>query len=276
MRKLLLSTIATVFLALTANAQYKLFPSGKVSVGTTQEPASTLSVNSVGNSGYDAYVNGNCKVDSGFVSANVFQPSSYPGWTSRVIRSDVMERLMALTTAMYTQPAALQGMAGDGSLPEETDEMQDERGLKPTPLYAHFAITNMDSLFLLQANTGFSGRAVNYSELVPLLVYGFQDLIQQIFPNHQGNVLDDILPPAEEESQAEISFQLPLNAQDARIFLFDRTGMMLEQIPLDASMAKPTVRREKLPEGTCFYSLIVNGQEVNTKRIAMNHVNIIR
>ncbi len=42
----------------TANAQLKVSSTGKVSVGTTQDAASTLSVGGAGHSNYAAYVNG--------------------------------------------------------------------------------------------------------------------------------------------------------------------------------------------------------------------------
>jgi len=93
--------ILVLFITLSASAQLKVSSTGKVSVGTTSASSSALSVNSTGHSDYAAFINGACKVDSGYVNGTLFSPSVYPGTQSSNLSSAVAS-LMQLTPVMYT------------------------------------------------------------------------------------------------------------------------------------------------------------------------------
>ena len=297
MKKKLLSILAMIAIAMSSSAQLKVSSSGKVSVGTTQTSASALSVNSAGNSNYAVYINGNCKVDSGFVNATVFQPRLYPGWTSSSISNDAMEKLLSLTAQMYTQSSRNLDDVSDESLTGD----EEDNGLRSnTPLSAHFAITNMFQNFPLLTNSVGGTYSVNYSELVPLLVCAYQ-VLAYYMANHSLSLLpDDMSSEGEEETeetsqgrpsramqrlagaqlyqntpnpftaQTTIRFRLPENAQNAFICIFDMTGKMLKQIPVNASMNSVTINGYELSAGMYLYSLTVNGQEVDTKRMILS------
>ena len=68
-KAIILSSALSLLFVITASAQLKVSSSGNVSVGTTANAASTLSVNAIGDTLYAAFINGNCKVDSGYISA---------------------------------------------------------------------------------------------------------------------------------------------------------------------------------------------------------------
>ncbi|MBO5632753.1 MAG: T9SS type A sorting domain-containing protein, partial [Aeriscardovia sp.] len=67
-----------------------------------------------------------------------------------------------------------------------------------------------------------------------------------------------------------IRFTLPENAQNAYIYIFDMQGKMQKQIPVNASMQSVTVNGYELSAGMYIYSLVVNGKEVDTKRMILS------
>ena len=70
--------------------------------------------------------------------------------------------------------------------------------------------------------------------------------------------------------RTEIRFTLPDDAQNAYIYIFDMQGKMLRQIPVDASMQSVTINGYELSAGIYLYSLAVNGQEIDTKRMILS------
>ena len=60
---------------------------------------------------------------------------------------------------------------------------------------------------------------------------------------------------------------MPDDAQNAYIYIFDMTGKMLRQIPVDSSMQSVAVNGYELSAGIYLYSLVINGQEIDTKKM---------
>jgi hypothetical protein len=71
-------------------------------------------------------------------------------------------------------------------------------------------------------------------------------------------------------AQTEIRFSLPETAKNAYIYIFDMTGKMQKQVPVDASMQSITINGYELQAGIYLYSLVVNGQEIDTKRMILS------
>ena len=111
--------MAMCFFALTASAQLKVSSTGKVSVGTTSASSSALSVNSTGNSNYAAYINGNTKVDGGYLKADVYNPTqSTTGNNNTMLKA--VACLYQLTPVPYTQSS--RSDSGNTDDAYETDE----------------------------------------------------------------------------------------------------------------------------------------------------------
>lgn len=138
---------------------------------------------------------------------------------------------------------------------------------------------------------------VNYVEMVPLLLRSIQELKQELdevtYNNVQKARRNDIGYDDEQTSsmdaevatsgnrlyqntpnpfteRTEIRFTLAENAQSAYICIFDMTGKMLRQIPVNPSMQSVTVNGYELSAGIYLYSLVVNGQEIDTKRMILS------
>ena len=135
---------------------------------------------------------------------------------------------------------------------------------------------------------------VNYTELVPILLHSIQELKRQVdvlqektaddknlsrednrddllsptslLKNTGGNVLYQNTPNPFTGSTT-IRFLLSDDTRDAAICIFDMSGKMLRQIPVDSRMESIVVNAGDLSAGLYLYSLVVNGQEIDTKRM---------
>lgn len=127
--------------------------------------------------------------------------------------------------------------------------------------------------------------SVNYSELVPLLIRSIQVLKQELDEvksksnarrasttgvdssiASSGNVLYQNTPNPFKE-QTVIRFKLAEDAKDASICIFDMIGKTLKKLPISSGMESVSVGGYELGEGLFLYSLVVNGQEIDTKSI---------
>lgn len=278
-KQFIITAVLCLIFVFSANAQLKVSSSGNVSVGTTANAMSTFSVNSIGDSTYTAYINGSMKVDSGYVHASVFNPV-YSG-SNTIDISAALAALNSLTVTAYGT--------------------QDIFGSR----YQHFSLggSRLTRRFPGLVITDNNGNAINYSELVPLLVYAWQevmDLLREVLPSR---TIDEILgmedDASEEEQDAdngqmsrastrftdavlyqntpnpftaktEIRFRLPEDAQNAYIYVFDMTGKTLKKLPVTNDMQSVTIDGYELSSGMYLYSLVINGQEIDTKRMIIS------
>jgi hypothetical protein len=130
---------------------------------------------------------------------------------------------------------------------------------------------------------------VNYVELVPILIRSIQELKQELDDVKAGgnarqtrsisddgqedysaaiskNVLYQNTPNPFKE-QTTIRFRLADDARDASICIFDLSGKMLRKLPVSQGMSSVTIGGYELGEGLFLYSLVVNGREIDTKRM---------
>lgn len=132
--------------------------------------------------------------------------------------------------------------------------------------------------------------AVNYSELVPVLIRSIQVLKQEVdelkgvdgsarmAPQSLGmnstnasskNKLFQNTPNPFKEKTI-IRFQLADDVREAAICIFDMSGKMLKQMSVDSSMQSVTIGGNELSAGMYLYSLVVNGNEIDTKRMILS------
>lgn len=137
---------------------------------------------------------------------------------------------------------------------------------------------------------------VNYTELIPVLLKAIQELKAQVDNLSGAGSTGGMVMMAPQRgtsgvsnsatatagaklfqnrpnpftAQTEIRFTLPDDARDAYIYIFDMTGKTLRQIPVDASMQSVTINGYELSAGLYLYSLVVNGQEIETRRMILS------
>ena len=140
---------------------------------------------------------------------------------------------------------------------------------------------------VLEGQDGYLG--VNYVELVPVLIRAIQELKQELgevkgeanakahsfssestdlIADATGNVLYQNTPNPFKEKTV-IRFKLAENVQNAAICIFDMQGKMLKKVPISLGMESISIGGYELGEGMFLYSLIVNGKEVDTKRMIL-------
>lgn len=155
----------------------------------------------------------------------------------------------------------------------------------------HFGV-NAEELQKLYPDLVLEGQdgylSVNYSELVPLLIRSIQALKQELDEvksksNTQkrasvtgmdpsiasnGNILYQNNPNPFKE-QTIIRFKLAEEVKDASICIFDMKGKLLKNLPISSGMESVSIGGYELGEGMFLYSLIVNGHEVDTKKMVI-------
>ena len=131
---------------------------------------------------------------------------------------------------------------------------------------------------------------INYIELVPILIRSIQELkaeIDELKDVSEGNELSRTTAeisinrsstaklyqnaPNPFSVQTTIRFSLPDNTRDAYICIFDMTGKMLKKCPISSEMDSIAINGNELGEGIYLYSLLVNGQEIETKRMILTN-----
>lgn len=139
---------------------------------------------------------------------------------------------------------------------------------------------------VIEGQDGYLG--VNYIELVPILIRSIQELKAELdevrggtggasmsrgvstaieeSTASTGNVLYQNTPNPFKE-QTVIRFSLADDARDAAICIFDMTGKMLKKMPISSGETSVSINGWELGEGMFLYTLIVNGREIDTKRM---------
>ncbi len=72
------------------------------------------------------------------------------------------------------------------------------------------------------------------------------------------------------QNQTVIHFKLSEEARDASICIFDMQGKMLKTLPVTNGEESVIVNSSEFGDGLYLYSLIVNGQEVDTKKMVIS------
>ena len=168
------------------------------------------------------------------------------------------------------------------------EEQQKMAGVNMEKKHIGLIAQELQDLFPTLVEEGQDGYlAVNYIELVPVLISAIQELKaeldeikksdvgktrsvtnskERIYSANPSNVLYQNTPNPFKE-QTLIRFKLANGVQDATICIFDMTGKTLKKIPISSGMESVSVGGYELGEGMFLYSLVVNGQEIDTKRM---------
>ena len=177
---------------------------------------------------------------------------------------------------------------------DESDEMNERFPI------THFALTtngNMPQSGLMVTDA--SQRAyLNYTEIIPLLVAAVQNLDERVntledplalansYLMENGGTDDISAPrlaahnmndcilyqnnPNPFTENTVIKYSVPEDAGDAWLYVFDMQGAMLKQLRLDTKTDRIILLGGDLKPGMYLYSLIVNGREIDTKRMILS------
>lgn len=154
----------------------------------------------------------------------------------------------------------------------------------------HFGVSaqELQQLFPNLVEEGQDGYlAVNYIELVPVLIRSIQELKKEMDEGKVSTkgtrgttdfdknsfvkqcVLYQNTPNPFKENTI-IRFKLADDINDAAICIFDLTGKTIKKLPISQGQDHVSIGGYELGEGMFLYSLIVNGQEIDTKKMIIS------
>jgi hypothetical protein len=176
----------------------------------------------------------------------------------------------------------------------ESDHFKDNEGWSESEIERRHIGLSAQELKEIYPNLVLEGQdgylAVNYVELVPVLIRAIQELKQELDEVNFGskamtrsvsdkntdfntvptrNILYQNTPNPFKE-QTIIRFNLADDVQNAAICIFDMSGKTLRKLPISSGMESVSIGGYELGEGMFLYSLVVNGQEVDTKRMIIS------
>lgn len=210
--------------------------------------------------------------------------------------TNTLDNLLAMNVIEYNMKRKLTDEMPDGVKQEDTEELREAyEYLKKEDMEMssrrHFGI-DAEELQKVYPNLVMEGQdgylAVNYVELVPVLIRAIQELKAELetikgndterrAPSITGistaKATDNVLyqnTPNPFNEQTTIRFSLADDARDASICIFDMTGKMLKKLPISSGDSSIRVNGWELGEGMFLYSLIVNGQVIDTKRMLLS------
>ena len=219
-------------------------------------------------------------------------------------RGDVTGMLSRLNAQTYYQPAQEETEAtpsenGRQAVADERDGSKAANKPEPdiigeqisTKMHYGLSADELEEVFPDLVYTDKNGeKSINYVEMVPLLVQCINELNARLSAlnddsaarreSRLSNSADSRVSPVNATlyqntpnpftAQTEIRFSLPDNALQAYIYIFDMTGKMQKQIPVDPSQQSITINGYELQAGIYLYSLMVGGQEIDTKRMILS------
>lgn len=267
--------------------------------GTTYQTAGTYVPGK-----YAGYFDGDTYVSGTLTANSVVTPSDMRLKENVTLLSEqdgdaALDNLLSLNVISYNYKHRVNEQEADTA--SATIPLQAER--KPLEQQRHYGLSaqELQKIYPDLVQEGQDGYlAVNYTELVPILIRSIQELkaelddlkgnadeAQQTEPVRRArqatttSIGDDVAGTATQAtlyqnspnpftSQTVIRFLLPDNAQNAYIYIFDMQGKMVKQLPVNASMQSVTINGYELQAGIYLYSLVVGGQEVCTKRMILS------
>lgn len=254
---------------------------------------------------YAGYFNGKTHIEgnlvvTGSINGVMLQGAANPSKSACSLDSEptdseqfVCNKLASLKAISYYKEAPVRhAEVGDTAVSEHP------MGLIEKQIIAkqHYALdaTKLEETFPeLVYETEDGTRAINYTELIPLLVQSINELRTELkaLQGEDGN--DENAPkkakgvagidatkgnvaalaqnsPNPFTERTTIRFTLPKDTQNAYIYIFDMMGKMQKQITVDNSMQSVTINGYELSAGMYIYSLVVNGKEIDTKRMILS------
>ena len=210
--------------------------------------------------------------------------------------TNTLDNLLAMNVIEYNMKRKLTDEMPDGVKQEDTEELREAyEYLKKEDMEMssrrHFGIDaeGLQKVYpdlVLEGQDGY--LAVKYVELVPVLIRAIQELKEELDAvkgydaerkapsatgisavKTNGNTLYQNTPNPFKE-QTVIRFSLADNVQDASISIFDMTGKTIKKLPISSGMDCVSVGGYELGDGMFLYSLIVNGQVIDTKRMVIS------
>lgn len=215
---------------------------------------------------------------------------------------DNLLKMDVLEFNMKSREKTVEPKAGE-EMTEEVKKSYEQLKKEEKEMYSrrHFGLSakELEKVYpnlVLKGQDGY--QYINYTELVPILIRSIQELKAELdevkskdtevkraraasFEEDEDIDLKDAtsIPamatlaqntPNPFSERTTIRFTLPENAQNAFIYIFDMSGKMQKQIPVDSSMESVIIEGYELRAGMYIYSLVIGGKEIQTRRMILS------
>ena len=121
--------------------------------------------------------------------------------------------------------------------------------------------------------------SVDYTGLIPVLVEAIKELNakveklegknREVMPSNISSAVLYQNNPNPFSERTEIKFYVPENSSNAFICIYDMVGSQLMKLDVNAGYSSIFVNGSQLKAGMYLYSLIVDGKEIDTKRMIL-------
>lgn len=254
------------------------------------------------NGRYAGYFDGDTYVNGTLTATTVVTPSDIrlkenitPLETSK--DASVLSKVMDMNVISYNYKARTYEDADTAS--EATKAMRLAETQKTKQRHLGLSAQELQKIYpdlVVEGQDGYLG--VNYVELVPVLIRSIQELKAELdevkgksdeikearaasFEDEETTVVGNAtsIPamatlaqntPNPFSERTTIRFTLPENAQNAYIYIFDMSGKMQKQIPVNSDMQSITIEGYELRAGMYIYSLVIGGKEIQTHRMILS------
>ena len=255
---------------------------------------------------YAAYFNGESYVNGKLTATELYIPSDLGLKENIVPLSDIEESTTTLDNVLSLN--VLRYNYKEKGINEEEIELAKElsgtdfdkeqlnaeiRNRKEAAQKTHYGLSaqELQSVYPKLVEKGQDGYlGVNYVEMVPVLIRAIQELKEEIdklkgtgtvrkSPTVSTTSVDNVKgnsnmlyqnTPNPAKNQTIIRYQLAEDAQDAAICIFDMTGKLVKKFPISSGTNNLVINGYELGQGMFLYSLIVNGQEIDTKKMIIS------
>ena len=243
------------------------------------------------NGTYAGYFNGATRV-SGTLTVNNLVQTSDLRLKENIISlgnryASTLDKILDMNVVEYNYKKILPSLILPDSI--SVEEAMKRAGIDPNRKHIGLIAQELRELYPNLVEESQDGYlAVNYVELVPVLIRAIQELKAELdavkgidterrAPSITGvsaaksdaNLLYQNTPNPFKE-QTIIRFSLADNVQDASICIFDMTGKTIKKLPISSGMESVSIGGYELGEGMFLYSLIINGQVIDTKRMVIS------
>jgi len=238
---------------------------------------------------YAGYFEGNMKV-TGTINGTVISPSDLR------LKQNVTElgsgEIGILNTVTSLNPISYNYKQVYAELPP-SDSIQapagmfDENSLVFTKRHYGLIAQDLQRIYpelVYENDNGY--LSINYTELIPLLIQSIKelkeevDLLSSALVSTRSATTNGIIDEATRAvlyqnapnpftERTEIKFELPANAKNAFIYIFNMQGALIKQLAISSKQRSVFISGSELTAGMYLYSLIVDGKEIDTKRMIL-------
>ncbi len=247
---------------------------------------------------YAGYFSGDVRVTGG---SKLRLLNEYDNHQSAIPVTNSLNILSGLSTSyimtLLSPPSGDSPEATETVLPQgEADRSMSELDALPRPTNRHYFLSWTQGPPYLVYTDMEEREYINYTELIPLLVGAINELSAKVSLLEQQSQSSNAFTMSEESAtglsttsvstgfeecrlyqnspnpfggNSVIRYSIPEDATGAYICIFNMQGTMLSQVAISPSADRITVNGSDYGPGMYIYSLIVNGREVDSKRMIL-------